>query len=119
METDYKIYLICYCEGRPVDFLLPVYTDIQFTAIDETAGTCFKIREPKGTEILLACRNANNIFTARINIENACKANSNISFAIIVDENKQTVFLRAFTDKQFNACYPLPKEFVNMACSCQ
>lgn len=115
MENNYKIYLICYCNGRPIDFLLPVYTDSQFADVAEVAGTCFKIREPKGAEILLACRKDNNIATTRINIESVCKTDTYISFSIVVDEAKETVFLRAFTDNQHNAFYPIPKEFISQA----
>lgn len=115
METNYKIYLICYCDGQPIDFLLPVYTDAQFAKIKEDAGTCFKIREPHGAEILLACRTDGDLNTVRIKIESACKANSNISFSVVIDENENTAYLRAFTDKQYNAFYPIPADFIKQA----
>nr|WP_278707554.1 hypothetical protein [Bacteroides intestinalis] len=115
METNYKIYLICYCEGRPIDFLLPVYTDTQFAKIQEAAGTCFKIRDPHGAEIMLACRKDGDLDMLRINIESSCKANSNISFSIVINETKKTFYLRAYTDNSRNAFYPIPIDFMRQA----
>lgn len=115
MESDYRIYLICYHNGRPIDFLLPIYTLEQFAEVKETAGTCFKIRDPHNVEIMLACRNDNKLHTIRINIESSCKANTNISFVIVTDEKRQSAFLRAFTDSNHNGCYPIPLEFMEQA----
>lgn len=115
METNYKIYLICYCEGHPIDFLLPVYTDTQLADIKEVAGTCFKIREPHGAEVMLACHYNGGLDTLRINIESACKADSNISFSIVIGETKKTSYLRAYTDSSHNAFYPIPIDFIRKA----
>ena len=115
MKTYCKIYLICYCNGRPIDFLLPVYSETQFADITEVAGTCFKIEDTHNAEILLACHEKNELNTLRINIESACKINSNISFSIVINEDKKTAFLRAFTDKQHNGFYPIPFNFLERA----
>lgn len=118
MKLTYQIYLICYCNGCPIDFLLPVYTDTQFADVEEIAGTCFKIREPRNAEIMLACRKNNDLITIRINVESACKVNSNISFSIVINEKDNTAFLRAFTDRQHNAFYPIPLDFMEQARIC-
>ncbi len=115
MKPNYKIYLICYCNGHPIDFLLPVYTETQFASITEIAGTCFKIQDKHNAEIVLACRKNDSLHTIRINIESSCKANSNISFSIVINEDKRTAFLRAFTDKQHNDFYPIPSDFIEKA----
>lgn len=115
MDLTYQIYVICYCNGHPLDFLLPVYSDTQFADVKEVAGTCFKIREPQNAEIMLACRKNSGLNTIRINIENACKANSNISFSIVIREKDNSAFLRAFTDNQHNAFYPIPIDFMEQA----
>ena len=75
---------------------------MQFADITEIAGTCFKIEDKHNAEILLACRKKDEFDTLRINIESACKTNSNISFSIVINEDKKTAFLRAFTDEQHN-----------------
>ena len=116
MNPNYKIYLICYSDGHPIDFLLPVYTETQFTRITEIAGTCFKIQDKRNAEIVLACRKNGKLHTTRINIESACKENSNISFSVVTSESNQSAFLRAFTDKQHNAFYPIPSDFMKHAC---
>ena len=115
MEKNYKIYLICYYAGQPLDFLLPVYTDKQFTNIKEVAGTCFKVHDPKGAEITLACRKDGGLQLIKINIESACKADSNISFAVVLNTTNGTASLRAFTDNLHNAYYPIPTEFMEQA----
>ncbi len=115
MEYNYKIYLICFYNGQPLDFLLPVYTDAEFAGIHEVAGTCFKIYEPKNAEILLACRKNDELITTRINIETACKANTNISFSIVLKKDRKTAFLRAYTDEQCNSFYPIPNEFLELS----
>lgn len=115
MSCDYKIYLICYFAGRPLDFRLPVYTDAQFADVVECAGTCFKIYDPNGAEILLACHKNGETYTERIKIEGACKANANISFCVVVNEADNSGFLRAYTDETHNALYPLPNYFIKSA----
>ncbi len=115
METQYQIYLICCYNGQPLDFLLPVYSEAQFANVIEVAGTCFKIREPQHAEIMLACGKKDKLRTIRINIESACKANSNISFSIVVNEKDGIAFLRAYTDAQHNDFYPLPQDFLEQA----
>lgn len=115
MIPNYKIYLICYYNGKPLDFLLPVYTDAQFSAIKESAGTCFKIGDAQNAEIVLACRKDEEWHLARFNIESACKSNSNISFSIVVNQNDNSAYLRAFTDGQHNALYPIPQDFMDKA----
>lgn len=115
METNYKIYLICYYNGRPLDFLLPVYTDKQLSSIAETAGTCFKIQDTHNAEIVLACRKNDNINLLRINIESACKANSNISFSIVIKGSEKKAYLHAYTDKEHNAFFPISSDFMNQA----
>ncbi len=115
MDTKYKIYLICYYEGRPIDFLLPIYTENQFANVLESAGTCFKIQNTHGAEIILACRKNDTLVITRVNVENAIKTNSNISFSIIINEDKKTAFLRTFTDNEHNGLLPLPFEFIEQA----
>lgn len=115
MKSDYRIYLICYHNGRPIDFVLPIYTRAQFSQVVESAGTCFKIRDPHNVEIMLACHNNDKLHTIRINIDSACKADANISFVIVIDEDHTSAFLRAFTDSEHNGYYPIPPEFMKQA----
>lgn len=115
MISNYQIYLICSYNGQPIDFLLPIYTEDQFRYMKEIPGTCFKIQDTHNAEILLACRDNDRLQTIKINIESACKANSNISFSIIINEKKKKAFLRAFTDDYHNDCYTIPHDFIEQA----
>ena len=115
MESKYKIYLICYYNEHPINFLLPVYNEKQFANVKEIAGTCFKIQDNHDVEVVLACYKNDDIHLARINIESACKTNSNISFSILVNENENTAYLRAFTDALHNDFYPIPIDFMKNA----
>lgn len=112
MKPNYNIYLICYFNGKPLDFLLPVCTEHQLASLTETAGTAFKIKNPHNAEILIACRKDLNLQTLKINIESACKKNSNISFKIIINEENRSAYLRAYTDEKHFGNYPLPKDFL-------
>lgn len=113
MEMNYNIYLICYYNERPIDFLLPIYTCEQFANLKESSGTCFKIRDKANAEIVLACRKDEDFHFTRIDVESACLSNANISFSIIINEREKTALLRAFTDEQHNGLYPLPLEFID------
>lgn len=115
MTARYKIYIICYIDEHPVDFLLPVYTETEFANVTEVAGDCFKTGSPHNVEIMLACREDGALNLLRLNIDHACKANANISFAIVVNEQTETVSLRVFSDEQHNSFFPLPEDFVRHA----
>ncbi len=105
MNLKCEIYLICYINNRPVDFLLPVYSKNEYEMLPENAGSSFKIKNPLNAEIMLASKENYTLYLFKINIEKACKANSNISFSIVTD--KDDVFLRVFTDVKHNAYYKI------------
>ena len=115
MKPTYHVFLICYCNGQPVDFLLPAYSEEEFSTIKECAGTCFKVRDPQNAKILLACRAGQQLHTLTVNIESACKANSNISFSVVFNERDGTAYLPASTDDWHNDCYPLAPDFIAKA----
>lgn len=115
MENKYKVYLICDYNGRPLDFLLPVYTEDEFADIEEVAGNCFIIHEPKNAEITLGYYVHGTFETIRVNIEKACRKNANISFCIVINEKEKKASLRAYTDSQHNAFFPIPAEFTEQS----
>lgn len=102
-----KIGIICSVEGRPTDILLPIISsDKVVENIDDIARNYF-IYSMTYTKVLLFYISDKEKKLARVDIRSSCKLYNRLSL-YIVKNNGNRYFLRAYTDEQLNALYPLP-----------
>lgn len=104
MFTKLQFGLVGMHNGRPIDFLLPVFENNEYK---KTVGHCFHIYSLSHTKLLLFSKMPDGQRRiAFLDISASCKQDSDISLSI-VKQNKE-FFLRSYTDADHQGLYRLP-----------
>ena len=112
MQSDLKIGLVGSYGGHPLDILLPIISENEFSSRIETSGHCFYIYNLDYTKLYLFSKSPDGTKrTAQIDIRSSCKAGHSISI-YVVRMNDGQYFLRSYIDAACNGLYPMPKQLL-------
>lgn len=109
MQSNFQIGIIGSYFGHTIDINLPIINENDLSEAFNNCGCCFYINDLSCTELYLFSKNAEGVKrTAKLNIREACKPNSNLSL-LIIKMNDGSFCLRTYVDSKYNGLFKLPE----------